>query len=42
MMKKAFDLLRAVLDSWWFIGAVGWIIVIRAYPIETVLPRYAG
>ncbi len=31
----------AVLTSWWFIGALGWIIVVENYPIDGALPTYA-
>ncbi len=38
MLKLVFS----VLTSWWFLGAVGWILVIMAFPIESGLPVYAG
>jgi hypothetical protein len=32
----------AVFTSWWFVGIAGWLIVAWNYPVDTVLPRYAG
>lgn len=41
-MKKLLRDARMLLDSWYFWGVIGWILLIRAMPIDSVLPRYAG
>ena len=45
MVLKMDILLRRtyeIVTSWWFVGIVGWLIIILNYPIDAVLPRYAG
>ncbi len=45
-MKQTRDfLLRKVwplLDNWYVIGLAGWAIVAWNYPLQDILPRYAG
>lgn len=39
---RALSFVLMVLASWYFWGILGWLIVIYNYPLEDVLPRYAG
>lgn len=41
-LKKWVPAIRRVLTSWWFIGLIGWTVVAINYPLQAILPRYAG
>lgn len=41
-MARLMLLLKRLFDSWYFWGVIGWLLIIRAAPIDAVLPRYAG
>jgi len=40
--KDIVRLISVCLQSWWFYGIVGWLLIIAFYPIGVVIPRYAG
>lgn len=31
-----------IATNWYVLGLIGWAIVVANYPIDAVLPRYAG
>lgn len=31
-----------IATNWYVLGLIGWLIVAASYPIDAVLPRYAG
>jgi len=41
-IKKWVPAIRRILTSWWFLGLLGWVLIGLNYPLENVLPRYAG
>lgn len=42
MKKTCFSLIQRTLTSWWIIGLLGWALIGMNYPLESILPRYAG
>lgn len=40
--KQLKERLIRLATSWYVLGLLGWILLALNYPLETVLPRYAG
>lgn len=41
-MRKLMIMGVSIATSWWFLGLLGWTLVVLNYPIDAVLPKYAG
>ena len=43
MLKNPFfKSVAAIVTSWWFVGLIGWALIVMNYPIDVILPKYAG
>jgi hypothetical protein len=39
---KLLSIAQSIITSWYFVGAVGWLILAANYPLTDIVPRYAG
>jgi hypothetical protein len=41
-MDRARRIAVSIVTSWWFLGALGWGLIVLSFPVDTQLPIYAG
>ena len=41
-VKFAVHVAIKLANNWYVLGLIGWALIVMNYPIDTVLPRYAG